>query len=69
MSQYFSRERSRKVLPDLIMTRNTAEHAIPINAAEIKQFCLPMFLTQGVILEVKTEISVSGQAEKEAAYP
>lgn len=40
----------------MIMKRKTAEHAIPINPAEIKQFCLPIFLTQGVILELSQNL-------------
>lgn len=49
--QYVSRLRMRNVLPHLIMMRNAAEHAMPMNAAEMKQFWYPMLSTQGVILE------------------
>ena len=50
ISQYFSRLLERKVFPHLIMTRNTAAQAMPIKAAEMKQFWYPRLLTHGVIL-------------------
>lgn len=37
-SQYLSRLRSLDFFPHLIMTRNTAAHAMPMKAAEMKQF-------------------------------
>lgn len=48
--QYFSRLLERKVFPHLIMTRNTAAQAMPMKAAEMKQFWYPRLLTHGVIL-------------------
>jgi hypothetical protein len=36
--QYLSRLRARNVFPHLIITRNTADMAMPMNAADTKQF-------------------------------
>ena len=65
--QYFSRERSRKVFPNLIMKRKTEAHAMPMKAAEMKQFWYPMFSIQGVILN---DVSVCLRLEsKEKTLP
>lgn len=48
--QYFSLLRTLTPFPHLTTTKNTAEHAIPIKAAEIKQFWYPRLWIHGVIL-------------------
>lgn len=50
MLQYFLLLFLRNFLPYLIMTMNVDTQANPMNAAEMKQFWYPMFVTQGVIL-------------------
>lgn len=64
--QYCSRDRSRNVFPNLIITKKTEAHAMPIKAAEMKQFWYPMLSIQGVILN---EVSVCLLLELEENLP
>lgn len=49
-AQYSTRLLALNFLPQVIITKKTAQMAMAMNAAEIKQFCVPMPSNQGVIL-------------------